>query len=94
MNVTFDGGTYSERLDRVRLLSQLDYVRDFLLQHGWVTLYLISQELEYPESSVSARIRDLRKEKFGGFKVVRRRKSEGTFEYKIELPEYKQATLF
>ena len=40
---------------------------------GWITLRDLSNRLGIPEASVSARLRDLRKPRFGGFTVLRRR---------------------
>jgi len=37
----------------------------------------------HPEASVSARLRDLRKEKFGGHVVERRAVKRGLFEYRV-----------
>lgn len=90
----FDGETYEPQADRKRLTRQLDCVRSFLLsRHGqWFTLRELSDALEkiyqrpFPEASTSARIRDLRKQSYGRFKVDRRRRAEGgTWEYRLDL---------
>jgi len=89
----FDGDTYDPELDHLRLTTQLDRVRDLLLRHSpiWLTLSQVSAMLAEPEASVSARIRDLRKAKFGGFEVQARRQPtfgrRGIWEYRIMRPD-------
>ncbi len=82
----FDGATFEAPRDADRLGHQLGAVRDYLLRVGcWCSLVEIERATGYPQASISARIRDLRKPKFGGFNVQRRRRvgSRGTFEYRI-----------
>lgn len=81
----FDGKTYEPAKDRKRLTSQLEAVRGFMLFAGWKTLQDIAIATGYPQSSVSARLRDLRKNKFGSYRVDRRRVESGLFEYKVSL---------
>lgn len=93
------GQTFSQRHDGKRLGRQLDRVRDFLIRHRgrWFTLRYLSGELGYPEASVSARLRDLRKERFGEYPVERRRcaPGSGTWEYRLAPPrEPVQETLW
>jgi hypothetical protein len=90
----FDGKTYDARLDRNRLTAQLDRVRAFMNDGQWRTLAGIAVLLGYPEASVSARLRDLRKQKFGGRTVLRRRVEGGLYEYRLvprPLPPYQSA---
>lgn len=89
MNLLFDGETFSPTLDGERLSTQLVAVRDYMNSHNdWRTLKQISTNLNSaPEASVSARLRDLRKPKFGGFTVLRRRVTGGLYEYRIEEKE-------
>lgn len=86
----FDGGTYDRQLDHDRLGTQLERVYDVLVRHrdrGHITLRNLARAAGAPEASVSARIRDLRKSKFGGYNVDARRRDEGgTWEYRL-LPE-------
>lgn len=91
----FDGETFEPAKDADRLSRQLKFVRNYMLwcsngtsivwqcSEGWVTLAQIAHDLGYPESSVSARLRDLRKPKFGAYAVERRRVSGGVFEYRV-----------
>lgn len=57
-----------------------------MLDGVWRTLPEIASAIGAPEASVSARLRDLRKPKFGGFDVGRKARgdaSEGLYEYRL-----------
>jgi len=79
----FDGASFEVTKDSDRLGCQLAAVRDFMLVSGWRTLAEIEGATGYPQASISARLRDLRKEKFGAFTIERRRRHQGTFEYRM-----------
>lgn len=88
----FDGKTYNEKLDGPRLKKQLDRVREYMLAifPSWKSLSEISEELaklypntRFPEASISARLRDLRKPKFGNYTVKSKRRSSGLWEYLV-----------
>ena len=85
----FDGETYDPDLDHVRLTGQLKRVHSVLSDARWHTLRGISIRAEAPESSCSARLRDLRKDKFGAYIVDRKRDSinKGTFLYRLVKPQ-------
>ena len=91
----FDGETFEEKLDGPRLTLQLERVREYMLDifPKWLSLAEISELLEqkynakFPPQSVSARLRDLRKKKFGGYTVDKKRREDeehkGTWEYLV-----------
>lgn len=80
----FDGQTFEESKDAVRLTQQLTRVRKLMADGLWRSLKEISEAVDAPEASVSARLRDLRKKKFGGRNVERRRRDGyGTWEYRV-----------
>ncbi len=96
----FDGSTYEPKFDATRLRGEMARVYQCLagfLTHeegkGWVrlpgqwrTLREISDLTGDPEASISARLRDLRKAKFGAHTVNRRRRGDptkGVFEYQL-----------
>lgn len=81
---TFDGPDL-EREDHERLTGQLARVRDFMRNGKWWTLQAIAFHADAPEASVSARLRDLRKPKFGGHTIERRHLGRGLFEYRLVL---------
>ncbi len=86
---TFDGATFDEEKDGERLRRQLEAVKDVMSDGAWRTLAEISAATGAPEASASARIRDLKKAKFGGHTVNRRRRAgqenRGIFEYQLLL---------
>lgn len=71
MPSAFDGSTYEPARDGARLSRQLTKVRNLMLDGKWRTLGEIAVECEIPEQSASARLRDCRKNKFGGYRVDR-----------------------
>lgn len=83
----FGGSTYDEARDGDRLKKQLQAVRSVMLRSGWVTLKDLAEQVGAPESSVSARLRDLRKLQFGGYRVDRRYVRRGLWEYRIAVGE-------
>jgi hypothetical protein len=80
----FDGVTINDERDNGRLTKQLDAVRTAMLKWPeWWTLAELSGTTGYPEASVSARLRDLRKAKFGGYDVQRKYVSKGLWAYRV-----------
>lgn len=82
----FDGYTYEPEFDYVRLTGQNKRVHGCVGNGGWWTLDEISEETGDPQASVSARLRDLRKEKFGGYTIDKRPRggrSKGLWEYRM-----------
>lgn len=78
-----DGTTFVPKKDEKRLNRQAQAVWDFMSDGQYHTLAEISRATGAPEASASARTRDFKKQKFGGHQVLRRRRSEGTHEYKL-----------
>jgi hypothetical protein len=83
----FDGITYSPTLDRARLSGQLKRVFSVVVKGGWYTLSEIAAYTgDQSEAAISARLRDLRKPKFGAFGIERRRRGDpkkGLWEYRL-----------
>ena len=85
----FDGQTYVRRLDRARLTSALQRVFYVATRNGWHSLAEIHHEIRevfgerYSEAGISARLRDVRKSRFGGHQMESRRRSGGLWEYRI-----------
>ena len=79
----FDGATYEPARDHDRLHAQLSRVFDVLKDRQWHTLGELAGRTGDPEASISARIRDLRKDKFGGHVIDRRYVERGLFEYRL-----------
>jgi hypothetical protein len=81
----FDGPDLAPE-DHQRLGDQLQRVKQFMSAGNWWTLQVISEVTRTPEASVSARLRDLRKPKFGGHTIERRNLGRGLFEYRMVKP--------
>lgn len=79
----FDGDTYQRDRDHARLSGQLGRVADALGNGNWWTLRQLATQTGDPEASISARIRDLRKGKFGGYTVDRENMGAGTWRYRM-----------
>lgn len=82
----FDGATYQPRLDYERLSNQLERVKAATLDTGWWTVTALTLKVGGSETSVSARLRDLRKQKFGGYHVESRRVKGGVWHYRVSHP--------
>jgi hypothetical protein len=74
----FDGRTYKSEHDKARLSGQLLRVLEVMNDGEWRTLRELSDEADGSEASVSARLRDLRKPRFGARIVERRRRGQAT----------------
>ncbi len=92
----FDGVTYERKFDATRLRGEMARVYAIMKRGKWLTLCEISDKISEsswrdgyhrdPEASISARLRDLRKARFGAHTVERRRRgneSRGLFEYRL-----------
>jgi len=80
----FDGSTYEPIKDQKRLTGQLNRVYEFMKHGNWWSLAAISHYTGGSQASVSARLRDLRKEKFGSYIIDRRRMgNSGLFQYRL-----------
>lgn len=79
-----DGETFEAEFDYERLNAQMKKVYDVVKNGKWITLHDLAKKTGSPEASVSARLRDLRKPKFGALTVERRRsKEQGLYEYRL-----------
>jgi len=82
----FDGATYEAEFDYARLGKQMGRVAALMIDGNWRTLAEVAAVTSDPEASISARLRDLRKPKFGGHTVERRARGArelGLFEYRL-----------
>lgn len=79
------GPAFDSELDRARLSKQHERIRGLLVNdsRSWWTLREIAEALGYPEASVSAQLRHLRKPRFGSYNVEKRSLGGGLWEYRI-----------
>lgn len=83
----FDGATYDHERDNERLFPQLEAVFNLMKDGQPRYLEQIGALVGAPAASVSARLRDLRKAKFGGHKVARQYVSRGLWLYRVVLQQ-------
>ncbi len=81
----FDGETYEPERDAARLGSQLQAVRELMEDGEWRTLYNLAKAVGGSEAGVSARLRDLRKPRFGGHTIERRYIATGIWSYRLHV---------
>ena len=79
----FDGITYEPRLDQALLTGQLLRVFELMRDGKWVTLEGLREICGGTTQSLSSRVRDLRKPRFGAYTVERRRRTAGIWEYRL-----------
>ena len=85
------GPAYVEELDGKRIAKQHEVIRDFMLKNtNWFTLAELHALLQFPEASISAQLRHLRKERFGAYRVEKQRRTVGTWEYRVLMPKIKE----
>lgn len=78
-----DGTTYEPAHDGARLGRQLIGVLAAMRDGRWWTLRELARVAGGSEAGVSARIRDLRKRRFGAHQVERQRVGRGLFRYRL-----------
>ena len=83
MQLRFDGETYEPELDQQRLTGQYLRVFSLMSDGDWHSLPGMSSATGDPEASISARLRDFRKQRFGGFEVKRERRAGNLWWYKL-----------
>lgn len=93
----FDGSEYVIELDCNRLNRQIDVIRELMLDGRWRTLKEIEDVTGYPQASISADLRSLRKKRFGSYIVDKRRRGDekrGLFEYKVKVSANETGQLY
>lgn len=81
----FDGQDLNDQ-DNHRLTTQYDNIFNYMKDGVYRSLYQISKNLDYPESSVSAQLRHMRKPRFGSHTINRKRiktPTGGTYMYQL-----------
>src|SRR5579859_1831213 len=88
------GTSYDRTLDGPRVAAQMETIKRVMLSAGecntWLTLQEIERLTRYPQSSISAQLRHLRKAAFGSYRVEKRRRGNerrGLWEYLVLPPQ-------
>jgi len=80
----FNGSDYISEVDRVRLTGQIKRIFDCMKDSRFRTLGEIEAITGDGQSSISAQLRNMRKERFGLHTVLKcRRHDAGLFEYQL-----------
>ncbi len=80
----FDGQVYDPKQDNHRLQPQYQRIFELMRDRKWRTLREIEDETGYPQSSISAQLRHMRKDRFGSHIVDKRSRGDrgrGLWEY-------------
>ena len=80
----FDGVTYEADRDHTRLKGQLWRVFQLMSDGKWRALTEIAEQAGGSEAGVSARLRDLRKSKYGSREIERKRVDGGLWRYRMK----------
>lgn len=84
----FDGATFDPELDGERLTGQMKRVCAVMIDHQWHTIPELRERCApASEAGISARLRDLRKPRYGSQKVERQRVEGGLFRYRLHPKE-------
>jgi hypothetical protein len=76
----YDGATFA---DTPRLDAQMDRIRELMFDGKWRTLNDISETTGDPPASISAQLRHLRKDRFGGYNVEKQYVGDGLYLYRV-----------
>jgi hypothetical protein len=79
----FDGRTFVQARDGERLGKQMEAVLREMADGQWHTLEGLSRACGASEASVSARLRDARKSRFGGHVIERQYVRRGLWQYRM-----------
>tara|TARA_R100000458_G_scaffold48091_1_gene47022 strand:+ start:278 stop:634 length:357 start_codon:yes stop_codon:yes gene_type:complete len=91
-NAKFDGSNYKPEHDKRRLTGQILRIFDTIKDGCWRTLEeiqkhnFLNSHRNDPQASISAQLRNLRKERFGGFTIEKRYRGDrsfGLWEYRL-----------
>lgn len=84
----FNGPEYVPAFDYSRLRGQQLAIWNFMKDGSWHTLSEIEDETGFPQASISAQLRHLRKPRFNSHIVDKRRRGDqtkGLFEYRVRI---------
>lgn len=79
----FAGSDYKPERDNIRLGAQLERIFNLMKDGAWRTLEEIELKTGDPQASISAQIRHLKKQRFGGHTVNKEYVGNGLFKYQL-----------
>lgn len=86
----FDGDDYNHTRDYSRLKGQILDIFDLMKDGKWRSLAEIEEITGHGQSSVSAQLRNLRKDKFGSYKVERVHVQNGFYKYRLDIHDHQE----
>lgn len=81
----FEGCDYVHERDFPRLSPKLAHIFEIMSDGEWHTLPELHETTGYLTTTISAHIRELRKERWGGHTVHRKYLGNGLYAYKLEV---------
>lgn len=83
----FNGQDYNHKRDSQRLTHQFESIFKFMSDGVFRSLAEIEAHFEYryPQSSISAQLRHMRKERFGSHKINKTYLGGGLYKYQLEV---------
>lgn len=78
-----EGADIVTERDSPRLQDQMRVLKDIMDDHRWHTLGELEAMTDFPQASISAQIRHLRKKRFGGHIVDRKYLGNGCYAYRL-----------
>lgn len=81
--LTFDGSNYEHERDNERLTKQYLTIFNFMKDGKFRTLKEIESYVNYPQASISAQLRHMRKERFGAHTVNKNYLGNGLYQYQL-----------
>ena len=81
----FDGADLIPSRDYDRMKGQILRVFNLIKDGKWRTLEEISNATGDPHASVSTRLRDFRKKRFGGFTINKKYIKNGLYKYSMDI---------
>ena len=82
-SLRFDGNDYNHARDSARLTGQIQRIYSELQSGDWFTLRDLAEKTGAPEASVSAQLRNLRKERFGNHNIEKKHLGNGLYTYRL-----------
>ena len=83
MKPRFNGSDYVPARDDARLAAQHSTIKQLMRDRKWRTLGEIEAVTGYPQASISAQLRHLRKKRFGAFIIEKKYLGRGLYAYRM-----------
>ncbi len=82
-SLRFDGNDYVHSRDSSRLTGQIQRIYNTIQNGNWFTLGELADLTGAPEASISAQLRNLRKQRFGNHIIEKKHLDNGLYSYRL-----------